>query len=314
MALTTRHPRAPSEHRVLRSLLDEHLDWLRIKGYSDYTVRSRFVHIRFFLRWCAESRITALEQITADVLREYQQDTLEYRKRNGQPLALCSRFARLVPLRVWFRWMSRQRYDNPQTWNAYAYVVNNPLRYIDPDGLAHWQKDKDGVDRWVGDKDGECDKQNNTCWNAKTQSWDTPEPRDDGAVGPGFLGPADVFFIRVPNLGITSKIAALFGRTVEKAAIVGTEKVAADTTLKISQHALEEAAKDGVSKEAIKTVIRVGEKFFDPKNNSIVSVVRGGMASGKNIAVAQDAVTGTVKTVFTSSKSVISSRFIPVTK
>jgi site-specific recombinase XerC len=27
-------------------------------------------------------------------------------------------------------------YSNPQKWNKYVYVLNNPLRYIDPDGLA----------------------------------------------------------------------------------------------------------------------------------------------------------------------------------
>src|SRR5580658_10756540 len=27
---------------------------------------------------------------------------------------------------------------NPQTWNGYAYVANNPLAYLDPSGLGFW--------------------------------------------------------------------------------------------------------------------------------------------------------------------------------
>jgi RHS repeat-associated protein len=43
------------------------------------------------------------------------------------------------------RWMSpdtdfslRRILPNPQKWNRYAYVLNNPLIMIDPDGLAEW--------------------------------------------------------------------------------------------------------------------------------------------------------------------------------
>jgi RHS repeat-associated protein len=31
--------------------------------------------------------------------------------------------------------MASARASNPQTWNRYAYALNNPLRYVDPDGL-----------------------------------------------------------------------------------------------------------------------------------------------------------------------------------
>jgi RHS repeat-associated protein len=30
------------------------------------------------------------------------------------------------------------RPDNPQSWNRYAYTLNNPLRYVDPNGLYEW--------------------------------------------------------------------------------------------------------------------------------------------------------------------------------
>lgn len=26
--------------------------------------------------------------------------------------------------------------DNPQKWNAYTYALNNPIKFIDPDGLT----------------------------------------------------------------------------------------------------------------------------------------------------------------------------------
>lgn len=40
--------------------------------------------------------------------------------------------------------LSSGRPDNPQSWNRYAYVLNNPLRYTDPSGLYVWDSSLGG--------------------------------------------------------------------------------------------------------------------------------------------------------------------------
>jgi hypothetical protein len=59
--------------------------------------------------------------------------------------------------------------------------------------------------------------------------------------------------------------------------------------------------------------IQVGEKFLDPKNDSTVYVVRKGMASGKDLAVAvsKKKKTGKLATVMVN-RNAVRPRFIPV--
>jgi RHS repeat-associated protein len=58
--------------------------------------------------------------------------------------------------------------DQPQVWNRYLYGLNNPLKYTDPSGLAHVNKDG----QFVGDKDREYNADLDAHWNAKGQRWD----------------------------------------------------------------------------------------------------------------------------------------------
>lgn len=81
-----------------------------MKNYSEYTVKGRRVHIGFFLAWCEERGITEPVDVTRTVLESYQRYVFHYRKKNGEPLGFTAQNARLVPLRVWFKWMARQRY------------------------------------------------------------------------------------------------------------------------------------------------------------------------------------------------------------
>ena len=43
------------------------------------------------------------------------------------------------------------RRQTPQSWNRYAYVINNPLNYIDPSGEAWIRRLSDGAIGWDAD-------------------------------------------------------------------------------------------------------------------------------------------------------------------
>jgi integrase/recombinase XerD len=90
--------------------MEKHLAALAVKNYSPYTIRNRRVHIGFFLDWCTERGLSEPIDVTRTVLESYQRHLLHYRKSTGEALSFRSQLARLVPLRVWFKWMAREHY------------------------------------------------------------------------------------------------------------------------------------------------------------------------------------------------------------
>jgi len=89
--------------------MEKHLGALRVRNYSEYTVKNRRVHIGFFVAWRHERCLSEPLDVTRPVLERYQRHLFHYRQKNGQPLSFRSQHSRLVPIRVWFRWMARQR-------------------------------------------------------------------------------------------------------------------------------------------------------------------------------------------------------------
>jgi len=114
-----RKAQAPAK-TLLEALMHDHLKALQVQNYSEYTVRGRAGHIQFFLDWLKERSITEPVEVTRPVLERYQRHLFHYRKANGEPLSFRSQHARLVPLRVWFRWMTRQNY-----------ILHNPASEIE---------------------------------------------------------------------------------------------------------------------------------------------------------------------------------------
>jgi integrase/recombinase XerD len=104
-----RKPQAPIQ-TPLQALMRDHLQALEVQNYSEFTVRGREGHIGFFLAWLEERGITEPMEVTRPILERYQRHLFHYRKTNGDPLSFRSQHARLVPLRMWFRWMTRQNH------------------------------------------------------------------------------------------------------------------------------------------------------------------------------------------------------------
>jgi integrase/recombinase XerD len=121
----TRKP-IPPPATPLAALLEKHLADLQVKNYSEYTVRNRRVHIGIFLDWCKERGIIEPVEVTRTVLESYQRHVFHYRKKNGEPLSFTGQHARIVPLRVWFKWMARQHY-----------VLHNPASELELPRMVH---------------------------------------------------------------------------------------------------------------------------------------------------------------------------------
>jgi integrase/recombinase XerD len=94
----------------LAALFEKHLAALAVRNYSPYTLRNRRIVVGFFLDWCAERGIEEPLDVTRTVLESYQRYMFHYRKSNGEPLSFRSQHLRVVPLRVWFKWLAREHY------------------------------------------------------------------------------------------------------------------------------------------------------------------------------------------------------------
>jgi hypothetical protein len=81
--------------------------------------------------------------------------------------------------------------------------------------------------------------------------------------------------------------------------------------LNISEHAAQRLAERGITKDMLEVAISKGAKFFDPKNGTINYVLKNGFASGKDLLVGTNPLTGRITTAIRGS-DLISSRFIPL--
>ncbi|MBN1910016.1 MAG: tyrosine-type recombinase/integrase [Pirellulales bacterium] len=116
----------PNDPRGMIAMLEQYLEWRRIKNYAEKTIELHRAYLRYFINWCAVRGVTQPAEVTKPIIERYQRYMYHYRKQNGDPLSFISQSGRLVPIRGWFRWMVRQNL-----------LLYNPAADIDMPRLEH---------------------------------------------------------------------------------------------------------------------------------------------------------------------------------
>jgi len=97
------------EPGTLGFYVQRHLRALEVRNYSPSTVRDREKTLRYFLVWAEERAITKPAEVTVAVLERYQRFMYYASDDRGKRLSFRSQSHRLMALRVFFRWLVRER-------------------------------------------------------------------------------------------------------------------------------------------------------------------------------------------------------------
>lgn len=93
------------------SLLGQlYIDYLKVMNYSERTVAHRELTLTQFSAWCSERGLTRASEVTKPILERYRRHLHHSRDKRGNNLSARNQMARLIPLRGFFKWATRQNY------------------------------------------------------------------------------------------------------------------------------------------------------------------------------------------------------------
>jgi integrase/recombinase XerD len=105
---TVARERDPAEASGFYPYLVRFIEWSNSRNYSKRTTAMRADHLKRFIRWCVERSLDRPQDVTRPILERYRRYLYHYRKENGDPLSFATQQQRLLPLRAFFRWLSRE--------------------------------------------------------------------------------------------------------------------------------------------------------------------------------------------------------------
>lgn len=112
-------PRIPfgdlTNPQSLSAHLKRYLAFLEERAYSGHTVYSFGLGVRHFIQWCEERGVTTPQELNRTLLESYQRHLFHYRKTNGQPLTEGTQHTRMIPVKLWLKWLVKR-----------GHLVSNP--------------------------------------------------------------------------------------------------------------------------------------------------------------------------------------------
>jgi integrase/recombinase XerD len=118
--------------RGMPLLLFAHLEALKVKGYSERTLRAAEWTISEFVLWSQERGVLRAQDVTKPILDRYQRQLFYATKENGEPLSLVTQHHRLSFIKQFFRWLARGNYilSNPASELQLPKVEKRLPKYI----------------------------------------------------------------------------------------------------------------------------------------------------------------------------------------
>lgn len=81
---------------------------LRVRGFSEHTLKMREHNLVSFIEWLNARSITKPVGVTKPIVEAYQRHLYYRRKDNGQPLSFVTQQAALIAIRMYFRWLAKE--------------------------------------------------------------------------------------------------------------------------------------------------------------------------------------------------------------
>ena len=102
---------SPQEIPAPQILMDQFLQWMRMRNNSIRTIEFWKMNINRFNGWCSERGIDCVTQVTPEIMASYRRYLFHYRNpKTNRPLKFATQSSYLMSVRRWFVWLDKENF------------------------------------------------------------------------------------------------------------------------------------------------------------------------------------------------------------